>query len=75
VELLVCDSGPGVKPDLVERIFEPLYTTKARGIGLGLAVSRSLALANDGELSLQPPGDGGATFVLSLPADEHRAPE
>jgi signal transduction histidine kinase len=63
----VIDSGPGVPAANLERIFEPLFTTKARGIGLGLAVSRTLARANDGELSVfSPPGEG-ATFRLVLP--------
>ncbi|MHB1296905.1 MAG: sensor histidine kinase [Gemmatimonadaceae bacterium] len=71
VTLDVADSGPGVAPELLERIFEPLFTTKARGIGLGLALSRTLARANGGDVSARngngatPPG--GAVFSLSLP--------
>ena len=71
VALDVVDAGPGVAPELLERIFEPLFTTKARGIGLGLALSRTLARANGGDVSARnlngatPPG--GAVFTLSLP--------
>jgi signal transduction histidine kinase len=69
VELEVRDSGAGVPAELADRIFEPLFTTKARGIGLGLAVSRGLAEANGGLLLLaDPPAGGGATFVLRLPS-------
>lgn len=68
VELEVSDSGPGVPGELRDRIFEPLFTTKARGIGLGLAVSRGLAEANGGSLSLVSRPGEGAVFVLALPA-------
>jgi signal transduction histidine kinase len=64
--LHVSDDGPGVPAELRAKIFEPLFTTKARGIGLGLAVSRSLAEANGGALTLDDPG-GGARFTLTLP--------
>jgi signal transduction histidine kinase len=69
VRLHVADDGPGVPRDLRAKIFEPLFTTKARGIGLGLAVSRSLAEANGGALTLDE-RDAGARFVLSLPRDD-----
>jgi signal transduction histidine kinase len=68
VRLHVQDDGPGVPPELRSKIFEPLFTTKARGIGLGLAVSRSLAEANGGTLTLDD-GDRGARFTLSLPRE------
>lgn len=62
----VGDTAGGVAQENLERIFEPLFTTKARGIGLGLSVSRSLAHANDGELTVRNDGDG-AVFSLMLP--------
>jgi hypothetical protein len=52
---------------VAEVIFEPLFTTKARGIGLGLSVSRSLVEANGGRLWLVNGSDRGATFAVSLP--------
>ncbi|MGH7523619.1 MAG: sensor histidine kinase [Gemmatimonadales bacterium] len=67
VELLVTDSGPGIPPELMERIFEPLFTTKARGIGLGLAVSRALAQANGGDITAASDPGKGATFILTIP--------
>ena len=66
VEIVVSDNGPGVPSENAERIFEPLFTTKARGIGLGLAVSRTLARANGGDLTLYQSGGVGATFILAL---------
>jgi signal transduction histidine kinase len=68
VSIDVRDTGPGVPPRLTEKIFEPLYTTKARGIGLGLSVSRSLAAANSGSLTVLNHPEGGAVFTLELPA-------
>ena len=70
IHIDVRDTGPGVPPDLVEKIFEPLYTTKARGIGLGLSVSRSLATANRGTLTVMNHPGGGAVFTLALPTSE-----
>jgi signal transduction histidine kinase len=63
----VTDTGPGIKAENLEKIFEPLFTTKARGIGLGLAVSRTLARANGGDLTVTSAQGGGATFRLTLP--------
>jgi len=62
----VGDTAGGVAPENMERIFEPLFTTKARGIGLGLAVSRSLAQANEGDLQVRNESEG-AVFTLTLP--------
>jgi C4-dicarboxylate-specific signal transduction histidine kinase len=70
VHIDVRDTGPGVPPTLTDKIFEPLYTTKARGIGLGLSVSRSLATANQGSLTVVNHPGGGAVFTLALPASE-----
>ena len=67
VHINVRDTGPGVPSELAEKIFEPLYTTKARGIGLGLSVARSLAIANRGSLSVKNHPGGGAVFMLDLP--------
>jgi signal transduction histidine kinase len=64
----VADTGPGIPSQLLHKVFEPLFTTKARGIGLGLAVSRSLARANDGDLTVMSTQGAGATFILVLPA-------
>jgi C4-dicarboxylate-specific signal transduction histidine kinase len=68
IHIDVRDTGPGVPVELADKIFEPLFTTKARGIGLGLSVSRSLAAANDGALSVANHPQGGAVFTLDLPS-------
>lgn len=71
VHIDVRDTGPGVPQEMAEKIFEPLYTTKARGIGLGLSVSRSLATANRGTLTVMNHPGGGAVFTLVLPASNN----
>ena len=63
----VIDTGPGVAAENIDKVFEPLFTTKARGIGLGLAVSRTLARANGGDLTVESAPGKGATFRLTLP--------
>lgn len=68
VALHISDNGPGIGPDVLERIFEPLFTTKARGIGLGLSVSRSLVQANGGDISVYSELGRGATFTVTIPA-------
>ena len=70
VTLLVTDDGAGIPADALPHVFEPLVTSKARGIGLGLAVSRSLAEANDGTLSARSELGVGSTFALTLPSAE-----
>jgi two-component system C4-dicarboxylate transport sensor histidine kinase DctB len=63
------DSGSGIASDVAARLFEPFYTTKAsgKGLGLGLAISSSIVQAMNGQLSAQNHPDGGAEFTLSLP--------
>jgi signal transduction histidine kinase len=68
IKIEVRDTGPGVPQEIADKIFEPLYTTKARGIGLGLSVSRSLAEVNSGSLSVTNHSAGGAVFLIDLPA-------
>jgi two-component system, NtrC family, sensor kinase len=70
VRVVVRDDGPGIPPDVRELIFEPFFTTKAPGggTGLGLAVSREIAVLHGGSLELEATGGRGAAFVLVLPA-------
>jgi len=68
-DAMVCieDSGPGVAPDIQARLFDPFMTTKSDGMGLGLAISRSLLRSQGGDVWLQVSQLGGACFVLRLP--------
>jgi signal transduction histidine kinase len=70
VELLVSDTGPGVKAALREQIFEPFITTKAGGTGLGLAVSLGIIERHGGSISVEGEEGKGATFSVWLPAAE-----
>lgn len=67
VLLTVSDSGPGVDSAQLPRLFEPLYTTKKDGMGLGLSISRKIAGAYGGRLWADASSASGATFYLSLP--------
>lgn len=64
----VADSGVGIDPKLSSRIFEPFYTTKANGIGMGLSISRSIIEAHGGRLWLSN-AECGSTFCFTLPTD------
>jgi signal transduction histidine kinase len=65
--LSVADNGPGISAEYHPRLFEPLFTTKTRGLGLGLAISREIAERHDGDLSVHSLTGQGTTFTLKLP--------
>ncbi|MBK7875075.1 MAG: GHKL domain-containing protein [Planctomycetes bacterium] len=68
VELAVRDTGPGLALDVSRRLFEPFVTTKPTGMGLGLAICRSIVEAHGGRLSAEGAPGGGTTFRVELPA-------
>jgi len=72
VLLSVEDSGVGFKPEEMERIFEAFYTTKSQGMGMGLAISRSIIEAHGGRLWAESNQGPGATFIFGLPAAPER---
>jgi two-component system, NtrC family, sensor histidine kinase HydH len=67
VEVTVEDTGPGVDVSIRNRLFEPLVTTKTKGIGLGLALVKRIVERHGGFISYRPGGDGGARFAVRLP--------
>lgn len=67
VEVRVADRGPGISPQAASRLFEPFYTTKQQGMGLGLSICQSIAQAHGGVLSYYRNEFRGATFALRLP--------
>jgi signal transduction histidine kinase len=69
VIIAVEDNGPGVAPELADRIFEAYQTTKPRGMGLGLALSLRIVQRHAGRLWWEPNSPVGARFVVSLPID------
>jgi signal transduction histidine kinase len=69
IDAEVGDTGPGIPEDELERVFEPLYTTKKERAGLGLAISREIATAHGGSLKALP--GRGARFLLRIPVARH----
>jgi PAS domain S-box-containing protein len=67
VRVAVRDSGTGIPAAQLEQIFEPFYTTKADGMGMGLAIARSIVRSHSGRLLAENNPGGGATFTLALP--------
>lgn len=65
--VVVCDSGPGIAPDVLDKIFDPFVTTKKGGTGLGLAVSRRIIEEHDGSLEATNQASGGARLETWLP--------
>ena len=66
-EISVTDSGKGIPPDVVEKIFDPFYTTKDKGTGLGLAIAFNIVKKHGGEIGVQSTEGLGTTFTLLLP--------
>jgi len=64
---LVCDCGVGIDPSKVDQIFKPFHTTKSGGMGMGLAISKSIIESHGGKLWAEPNEQGGATFKFTLP--------
>jgi signal transduction histidine kinase len=69
VVVAVEDSGTGIDVENLDRLAQPLYTTKAEGLGMGLAIARTIVAAHGGELRASNNAGGGATFAFTLPVD------
>jgi signal transduction histidine kinase len=68
IAVSVADRGPGVAPADAERVFDPFYSTKGSGLGVGLSICRAIVEAHGGHLSLAPNAEGGSIFRFTLPA-------
>lgn len=75
VEIAVFDAGPGIPEEKLGRIFDSFFTTKENGMGLGLAMCRSIAEAHRGMITVENNPRGGAAFRLRLPAGFGHKPE
>lgn len=67
IEIRVADTGVGISPENIKKLFQPLFTTKARGIGLGLTVCKNLTEANGGRIAVESVLGKGTTFTMILP--------
>ena len=73
IVVAVADTGPGVVPEVLERLFMPFVTSRAEGTGLGLAISRTIVEAHKGRLDYEPRAGSGARFVITLPSEPEPA--
>jgi signal transduction histidine kinase len=69
LEVSVGDTGVGIAPENLGRVMEPLFSTKARGLGLGLALAGAILEKNQGSLSVSSEPGRGSTFTVRLPAE------
>ncbi len=65
--ITISDDGPGIKPEVMDRIFSPFFTTKPQGSGLGLAIVRKIVDAHDGRIDVGQRQGGGTVFLVTLP--------
>ena len=75
VRVLIGDSGPGIKPEDLERIFTPFFTTKTQGTGLGLAICRQLIEQQGGTIELSSRVGEGTRVVIDLPVSKEAVPD
>jgi len=67
VTIAVSDTGVGIPEEVVDKIFKPLFTTKSKGQGFGLAVVRKLVEALNGYIAFETKPENGTTFILEIP--------
>jgi C4-dicarboxylate-specific signal transduction histidine kinase len=72
-ELSVLDRGPGIPEDKLKEVFEPFFTSKAEGMGMGLSIARTIIEAHHGLISATNRDHGGATFRIRLPISNNGA--
>ena len=70
IEIRVTDDGPGISPDIADRLFDPFATTKNSGTGLGLAISRTIVQAHGGTIAVRAAEPCGCIFSVRLPGQE-----
>jgi hypothetical protein len=68
IRIGISDTGPGIPPQILEKIFTPFFTTKAQGTGLGLAICHKLITQHHGTITVRSEDDKGTEFVIYLPA-------
>lgn len=68
VRLAIADTGPGIAPEHLAKVFDPFFSTKDKGTGLGLALVQQIVSEHGGRIDVHSPAGGGTTFVLTFPA-------
>ena len=76
IKVKIQDTGPGIPPEIMDKLFSPFFTTKEKGTGLGLAISYGIIERHSGKIDIETKLGKGSTFIISLPVsadeDEHR---
>jgi signal transduction histidine kinase len=67
VRVSIEDTGTGIDPSNIDRLFKPFFTTKANGMGMGLVICRSIIEKHDGRIWMSPGPNGGSVFQFELP--------
>jgi signal transduction histidine kinase len=67
VEIAFADTGTGIPDETLQKLFTPLFTTKAQGMGFGLAICKRLIEAHEGTIKVETAKDKGTTFTITLP--------
>lgn len=70
LEIGVCDQGPGISPEARQRIFDPFYTTKTKGMGLGMAIAKRIVEEHGGTIGVGETKGAGAEILIILPRDD-----
>jgi C4-dicarboxylate-specific signal transduction histidine kinase len=66
VHIVLSDNGPGIQPEQLPHLFEPFFTTREEGTGIGLAISKTIIESHDGRIMADNNSQGGATFEIAL---------
>jgi len=72
ISVKIKDTGPGIPPEIVEKLFSPFFTTKEKGTGLGLAISYGITERHSGKIDVKTKLGEGSTFIVTLPVTEER---
>jgi signal transduction histidine kinase len=75
IQIEVADTGQGIAPDALEHLFEPYFTTKEKGTGLGLALTKKLVEDHGGQITVKSEVGAGTTFTITLPREPQSAPQ
>jgi two-component system, LuxR family, sensor kinase FixL len=67
IAIRIADTGSGIAPEVMEKLFQPFVTTKQQGMGVGLSICRTIVEAHDGTITAEANSGGGTAFCVTLP--------